>query len=177
MKKTLQRAWRGYGMQLERHPMRTKMASGMSIYLFGDTTMQWLEGRKTWDYRRTGRMCVYGGLWLSPFLHGWYGMLDKVFVGSSVGVLAGKLLVDQTIAATANMCMFFTITSVLQGDSLREVKERLDEKLWPTMKTLWCIWPAVQVVNFTLVPLEKRVLVVNCVGVAWSIYLSYMGNN
>ncbi|KAA8576400.1 hypothetical protein EYC84_006530 [Monilinia fructicola] len=36
------------------------------------------------------------------------------------------------------------------------------------------IWPAVQAVNFKLVPLEHRVLVVNIVSLGWNCYLSYL---
>jgi len=146
------------------------------IYTVGDCTMQALEGRESWDRARTFRMCVYGGLWLSPFLHVWYGSLDRVVSGTGLVQMAKKLAVDQTFAAGLNMFAFYSITGLLEGRDVGQVKERLEEKWWPTMLSLWTVWPFVQIVNFTLVPLHRRVLVVNLVGVGWSTYLSFIGN-
>jgi len=36
----------------------------------------------------------------------------------------------------------------------------------------WKLWPLVSLLNFTLVPVEKRVLVGNIVGLLWGVYLS-----
>ena len=34
------------------------------------------------------------------------------------------------------------------------------------------LWPLVSLLNFTIVPVEKRILVGSLVGVGWGIYLS-----
>lgn len=181
--------WARYNSALATHPLLTKVATGTCIYASGDVTMQRLEARSAssgagasprtpwrWDAARTARMCAYGGLWLSPFLHNWYRVLDKMVIGTGLRALAPKLALDQTLAAGANMVMFFTITKTLEGQTPAQVRDTLRDRLWPTMLSLWCVWPAVQLVNFTLVPLHRRVLVVNLVGVGWSTYLSYVGN-
>lgn len=139
--------------------------------------MQRLQGVESWDAARTGRMLVYGALWLSPFLHVWYRALDGMVKGTGKLAVAQKIFIDQTCAATTNMVMFHAITSFLEGQSPAAVYERVKAKLLPTMVALWTIWPAVQLFNFTMVPLSKRVLVVNMVGVGWSMFLSYLGNS
>jgi len=179
-------AWAKYNGWLQCYPLRTKMCTGLSIYAFGDSTMQRLEHRWSvdpkqgfrWDHWRTARMCVYGGLWLSPFLNVWYRVLDGIFVRCSPGIAtsAGKLLLDQSFAAPANMTMFYTINGLLDHGSLTQVGETLESRLYPSMKRLWAVWIPVQAVNLTLVPYHLRVLVVNCVGVGWSLYLSWFGN-
>lgn len=42
-------------------------------------------------------------------------------------------------------------------------KDRLDSAYWTALQKNWMLWPFVQAVNFKLVPLEHRVLVVNVV--------------
>ena len=44
------------------------------------------------------------------------------------------------------------------------------------MLNLWSVWVPVQAVNLTVVPLHNRVLVVNIVGVGWSCFMSWYGN-
>ncbi len=52
----------------------------------------------------------------------------------------------------------------------------LNAGLFPTMLNLWSVWVPVQAINLTLVPLHNRVLVVNIVGVGWSMFMSWYGN-
>lgn len=71
-------------------------------------------------------------------------------------------------------------------------KDKLDSTYWTALQKNWMLWPAVQAVNFKLVPLEHRVLVVNVVSlgtdcavdfqivtnsiVGWNCYLSYINS-
>lgn len=80
---------------------------------------------------------------------------------------------DQTIFATTNMAIFLSTMAYLEGDS---PKKRLEKAYLPGLKANWMLWPAVQGVNFTLVPLEHRVLVVNVVSLGWNCYLSYLNS-
>jgi protein Mpv17 len=57
-------------------------------------------------------------------------------------------------------------------------RERVEERIRTTWLTAFSrnlmVWPAVQLVNFSVVPLEHRVLVVNVVALGWNCYLSYL---
>ena len=55
-------------------------------------------------------------------------------------------------------------------------QERLKSKYVEALKKNWVVWPPVQAVNFTFVPLEHRVLVVNIVSLGWNCYLSYVNS-
>ena len=48
----------------------------------------------------------------------------------------------------------------MEGSSPRE---KLEGTYWTALQKNWMLWPAVQAINFKLVPLEHRVLVVNVV--------------
>lgn len=56
-------------------------------------------------------------------------------------------------------------------------KKKLEKAYIPGLKANWMVWPAVQTANFTLVPLEHRVLVVNIVSLGWNCFLSYLNSS
>jgi protein Mpv17 len=70
------------------------------------------------------------------------------------------VLADQTIFAGINMGVFLSSMAVMEGGS---PKEKLEKSYLPGLKANWVLWPAVQAFNFTLVPLQHRVFVVNIV--------------
>ena len=43
---------------------------------------------------------------------------------------------------------------------------------WEVLKTNWKVWPVVQCLNFSIVPLQYRLLFVNVVALGWNAYLS-----
>ena len=48
----------------------------------------------------------------------------------------------------------------------------VDQDFTPLMVAGFKIWPLVSLLNFTVVPVEKRLLVSNLFGVLWGVYLS-----
>lgn len=55
-------------------------------------------------------------------------------------------------------------------------KEKLKKAYVPGLKANWALWPAVQFANFTYVPLQYQVLVVNVVSLGWNCFLSYLNS-
>lgn len=101
----------------------------------------------------------------------WYQVLQsRVNFRSTTATTAARVLADQTIFASTNLLVFLTTMSVLEGGS---PQEKLESSYLPILKANWAVWPAVQAVNFTLVPLQHRVLVVNIVSLGWNCFLSY----
>lgn len=50
------------------------------------------------------------------------------------------------------------------------------EKLWPTLKMNWLIWPGLTAVNLSMVPPPYRILFINFCSLGWSAYLSNIAN-
>lgn len=48
----------------------------------------------------------------------------------------------------------------------------LTQDFWPVAKAGLKLWPLVSLLNFTVVPVQRRILVGSLVGVGWGIYLS-----
>jgi protein Mpv17 len=61
-----------------------------------------------------------------------------------------------------------------EATARERVEERIRTAWWTAFSRNLLVWPAVQVVNFSVVPLEHRVLVVNVVALGWNCYLSYL---
>jgi hypothetical protein len=47
----------------------------------------------------------------------------------------------------------------------------------PTLVANWYVWPAAQLINFTVVPLDLRILYVNVVSIAWTAFISNVANS
>jgi hypothetical protein len=48
----------------------------------------------------------------------------------------------------------------------------IQDKLWPTLKVNWVVWPVLQGVNLSVVPAPYRLLYINFCSLFWSAYLS-----
>ena len=45
---------------------------------------------------------------------------------------------------------------------------------FPLIKNGWKVWPAVSLLNFTVVPVHRRILVGSIFGLFWGIFLSLL---
>jgi protein Mpv17 len=71
--------------------------------------------------------------------------------------------------------------AVAEAQKLKPARDRIEERIknaWvPGVKANYMVWPWVQLANFSMVPLEHRVLVVNIVALGWNCYLSWLNNS
>lgn len=107
-----------------------------------------------------------------PIATNWFKFLqNKVVLKNKNLEMAARVAADQCIVAPINLGLFLTTMSVLEGT---DPKKKLEANYSTALQKNYMIWPAVQAVNFKLVPLEHRVLVVNIVSLGWNCYLSYL---
>jgi len=78
---------------------------------------------------------------------------------------------DQLIFTPINLTCFLSTQAILEGTS---PKAKIESTYATAITKNWMLWPWVQLVNFKVVPLEHRVLVVNVVSLGWNCYLSYL---
>ena len=89
-----------------------------------------------------------------------------------------KFSLDQTIGALVNTLMFLAymayVNAAQQGkqDAWGAVAKECSDKTWPMMKDGYKFWPAISLISFLWVPVDKRVVFGCSVGVVWGIYLS-----
>ncbi|PWN20317.1 protein SYM1 [Microstroma glucosiphilum] len=142
----------------------------------GDAIAQLAVEKKSfdnYDYVRTLRLGLYGGAIFAPIMSVWFRTLEKVpGVPGSFANVAGKVALDQGLAAPNMLAVFFTATTLMAGGSTADVKKKLDTSYWSTLKTSWAVWIPVQGLNMAFVPVGQRLLFVNVVSLAWNTFLA-----
>ena len=116
------------------------------------------------------------GIIVGPIQRTWFLTLERFIPPTSKIQIVKKLIVDQTIYGPFIIFFFYSLSGILAGKELREVKLLLQERYIKTMLTAYKIWPLVQAVNFSVVPLQHRANFVQLVSLCWNMYLSWMAN-
>lgn len=75
------RAWRQYLLQLQRHPLRTKMITAGFLAGISDSVAQKLSGYQKIEKRRLLLKMIFGFAYGGPFGHFLHKMLDYIFKG------------------------------------------------------------------------------------------------
>ncbi|KAG9063251.1 hypothetical protein KI688_004855 [Linnemannia hyalina] len=120
------------------------------------------------DFARTGRFMFYN-FSVAPIIHTWYTVLDKNFPIAAQAVsnkqnqqaaakvmhtlkpVVKRVIADQVIFAPIGLAMLFTGLTVLEGGSLQQIKDKLNNVCFtfiPTLQANYLVWPMVQLVNF-----------------------------
>lgn len=132
------------------------------------------SGPQPFDFERTIRFMSYGFI-MTPVQFQWFGLLTRFFpmtaTSTTIPVLK-RVACDQFIFAPAGLCCFFTFMTVAEGGGKRQVIKKFQDIYIPTLKANWLIWPAVQLLNFRVVPLRFQIPFVSTIGIAWTAYLS-----
>ncbi|KAE8269381.1 hypothetical protein A4X09_0g2946 [Tilletia walkeri] len=156
-----------------------KCASAAFLFASGDVIAQQViekRGSKH-DILRTSRLAIYGGVIFSPILIQWFKALEKIKFQSRAATIATKVAADQFIAAPNVVALFFASTTLMAGGSFDDVKQKLRESWWSTVKMNWAVWIPVQSVNMAFVPVDQRLLFVNVVALFWNTFLSVIASN
>lgn len=168
-----------YVRAIKTNPVRTKALSTGLIAILGDLLAQKIsqrgDGQFVLDLRRSASVGIWGLLALGPALHYWYGILDRLFLGRYAVI--SKLLSDQLLFAPVCNTAFMLGVGSLEGNPFSEVSKTVREKFWPSTKANWTLWPAAQLLNFSLVPKTFQIVYVNCVALVWSVILAYIAHD
>lgn len=127
------------------------------------------------DFERLTRFMSYGFI-MSPVQFQWFAFLSRAFpiTKESATVPAMKRVAfDQLIFApigmlrlTANrkklmglgLACFFTFMTVTEGGGRRAVTRKFQEVYLPALKANFMLWPAVQILNFRIIPLQFQIV-------------------
>jgi hypothetical protein len=132
------------------------------------------SGPPPFDFERLARFMSYGFM-MSPVQFKWYGFLNRTFpVTSARGLMPAlqRVAMDQLIFAPFGLTCFFTFMTVAEGGGLKAIQKKFADVYVPTLRANYILWPAVQIINFRLMPIQFQIPFVSTIGIAWTAYLS-----
>ncbi|OLL24563.1 Protein sym1 [Neolecta irregularis DAH-3] len=118
------------------------------------------------------------GMFNAPILYNWFGFLDRTFpvpqgtLSGGFGKVLMRVGVDQCIFAPIGLCVFFTFMGLSEGHGISGVKRKLNDGYSRALGSNFVVWPAVQFINFKVMPLRFQIPFVSTVGIFWTMYLS-----
>ena len=119
-----------------------------------------------------------GACLIGPALFYWYKTLVWIAgnKGSKLMIAGKKLLVDQLVAVPLFPAGIVALSSLGNGESLEQVKLKLETRYTTIVTRGWTFWPFWQATNFFFIPFRHQALYNNIGSYLWNTYLSYLSN-
>lgn len=173
----MSRLLHSYLRLLNERPILTKSVTSGTLFGLGDCIAQYADGslqRRGYSGDRTLKAVVWGGVIFAPAAHVWYNkFLERVIPGATTAAVLKKVVLDQTLWSVAVNSVYLTYaTLTINHGDLEDAKHAVTSKMWTLMKANWMVWPAVQLINFKLVPGPLQVPFINVVALGWSAFLA-----
>ena len=103
--------------------------------------------------------------------------MKRVAVPGTAAFVGGKVLADTVLFGPFHVAAFFTIITLVEGGTMKDVKKKIDCDLVPALAAEVAIWPVIQAVNFWKVPVDYQLLVVNGFTVIDAAFMSWVQHN
>ncbi len=135
---------------------------------------QFLGGPPPFDFERLLRFMAYGFL-MAPIQWQWYTRLSRWFpITKTSGTVPAmqRVAMDQFIFAPIGLTCFFTFMTLAEGGGRNAIRDKFLHVYMPTLRANYLVWPAVQMLNFRILPIQFQIPFVSTVGIAWTAYLS-----
>nr|POE58705.1 phosphoglycerate kinase [Quercus suber] len=128
-----------------------------------DKKVPWPKDPRTapppFDFERLVRFMAYGFI-MAPLQHRWFGFLESTFplsAGKATTNAMRRVAFDQLLFAPCGLAAFFTFMTVAEGGGRRAVTRKFQEVYIPALKANYMVWPAVQMLNFRLIPIALQI--------------------
>ncbi|ORX80964.1 sym-1 [Anaeromyces robustus] len=161
---------------LNKKPILTQSLTTGVMFAVGDVIAQQLVEKrgKEHDYKRTGRMSLFGACVAGPSTSLWYRFLDRyVVLPNKTHQLFARVFLDQCVYSPLSQVVYLGGTGIFERSSPEEIKEKI-RGFGPALMANYKIWPAFQLINFNFVPPNYRSLGTNVVALGWNTYLSVL---
>lgn len=173
-----QHNWIAYEEALKRNPVLAKMVISGVVYSVGDWIAQCYEGKPLFeiDRARTLRSGLVGFTLHGSLSHFYYQFCEELFPFQDWWVVPVKVVFDQTVWSAIWNSIYFTVLGFLRLESPLSIFKELKATFLPMLTAGWKLWPFAHLITYGLVPVEQRLLWVDCVELIWVTILSTYSN-
>ncbi|KAI0138579.1 hypothetical protein F4776DRAFT_619011 [Hypoxylon sp. NC0597] len=81
-----------------------------------------------------------------------------------------------TLGAIFNTVAFFILMGILKRQSMDQIGHNIRTETIPVIVAGYKIWPFASIISFSCVPVERRIVFLNFVGLLWGIYMSLVAS-
>ncbi|KAI1103757.1 hypothetical protein F4804DRAFT_309125 [Jackrogersella minutella] len=81
-----------------------------------------------------------------------------------------------TLGAIFNTVAFFVLMGIMKRQSIDQVRLNISTETIPVIVAGYKIWPFASIISFSCVPVERRIVFLNFVGLLWGIYMSLVAS-
>ncbi|KAI9800105.1 MAG: hypothetical protein M1825_004287 [Sarcosagium campestre] len=123
----------------------------------------------SFDFERLTRFMAYGFM-IAPIQFKWFQFLSTAFPvtsASATGPALKRVAFDQLIFAPTGLAVFFTFMTIAEGGGKRAVYRKFQDVYLPALKANYVLWPAVQILNFRVMPLQFQLPMVSTAVNVW----------
>ncbi|KAJ0111286.1 hypothetical protein Patl1_02200 [Pistacia atlantica] len=166
--------WVAYEEALKANPVLAKMAISGIVYSIGDWIAQCYEGKPLFDFdlKRMFRSGLVGFTLHGSLSHYYYQFCEALFPFEDWWVVPAKVAFDQTVWAAVWNSIYFVFLGFLRLESPTNILSELKATFWPLLTAGWKLWPFAHVITYSVIPVEQRLLWVDCVELIWVTILS-----
>ncbi|XP_071626582.1 mitochondrial inner membrane protein Mpv17 isoform X1 [Temnothorax longispinosus] len=155
------------------HHAEEKRLHGILMGLGDQIAQNFINDTQKIDFVRTMQFTGIGLCISGPTTTTWYRVLDKYIGSKGPSVVIKKLACDQLLFAPTFIAVLLVAIGICQKKDIEGIKIKLANEYSDILTNNYKLWPMVQLVNFSLVPLHYQTLVVQSVALLWNSYISY----
>ncbi|KAL1188368.1 hypothetical protein V5N11_031741 [Cardamine amara subsp. amara] len=171
-------SWVAYEQILKTNPVLAKMAISGIVYSLGDWIAQCYEGKPLFEFDRSRvlRSGLVGFTLHGSLSHYYYQFCEALFPYQEWWVVPAKVAFDQTVWSPIWNTIYFTVLGLLRFQSPAEVFSEIKTTFWPMITAGWKLWPLAHLVTYGVIPVDQRLLWVDCIELIWVTILSTYSN-
>ncbi|KAL6975382.1 hypothetical protein U1Q18_024177 [Sarracenia purpurea var. burkii] len=173
-----QHNWIAYEEALKTNPVLAKMMISGVVYSLGDWIAQCCEGKPLFEFDRVRmfRSGLVGFTLHGSLSHYYYQFCEVLFPFQDWWVVPVKVVFDQTAWSAVWNSIYYTVLGFLRLESPVSIFNELKATFWPMLTAGWKLWPFAHLITYGVIPVEQRLLWVDCVELIWVTILSTYSN-
>ncbi|KAM7251050.1 hypothetical protein ACFE04_022933 [Oxalis oulophora] len=173
-----QHNWIAYEEALKTNPVLAKMVISGVVYSVGDWIAQCFEGKPLFEFDRTRmfRSGLVGFTLHGSLSHYYYEFCETLIPFTDWWVVPAKVVFDQTAWSAIWNSIYFVVLGFLRFENPVNIFKEWKATFIPMLTAGWKLWPFAHLITYGVIPVEQRLLWVDCVELIWVTILSTYSN-